>query len=411
MLCCALLMCLRIGDGGSGREEDLPSAEIVLGRMELGVGDPAERGKLRSLLMKGRIVIEGMPGDATFEYLFQGDQRARFNLHYPSMPMQTQGTTGSMTWSSDAALGISISEGEEQGFERRLFDIERRAPWKKVYGKAETVAKEEIDGRACFKVRMSPKSGNPDFWYVDCEKATLVRIDGNVPDMMGGHLLAAFYFDEWKAIGGFTFPHRKVMKVGDMAIDHRYESIEINAAIEPEQIAPPPEVVAAWKDPSKRSRSMEAKPGEYAIETLRAQPVASIQVTIKTPELSAQLAILLPEVMSCLTAQGAAMAGPPFSRFLRVDGDTIDLEAGIPVKDKIKSSGRVLASELPGGRAVSTWHVGDYSRLTECHAALREWLKSHDFRQRGGFWEIYWTDPGIEPDPARWRTQILWPIE
>ena len=27
----------------------------------------------------------------------------------------------------------------------------------------------------------------------------------------------------------------------------------------------------------------------------------------------------------------------------------------------------------------------------------------------GPLWEIYWTDPGIEPDPKKWRTQILVP--
>ena len=28
-----------------------------------------------------------------------------------------------------------------------------------------------------------------------------------------------------------------------------------------------------------------------------------------------------------------------------------------------------------------------------------------------GQWEIYWTDPGLEPDPAKWRTQIFFPVK
>ena len=28
----------------------------------------------------------------------------------------------------------------------------------------------------------------------------------------------------------------------------------------------------------------------------------------------------------------------------------------------------------------------------------------------GPMWEIYWSDPEAEPDPATWRTEILVPI-
>lgn len=38
------------------------------------------------------------------------------------------------------------------------------------------------------------------------------------------------------------------------------------------------------------------------------------------------------------------------------------------------------------------------------------WIAEHGHERRGGGWAIYWTDPGIEPDPEKWRTQILVPI-
>ena len=28
----------------------------------------------------------------------------------------------------------------------------------------------------------------------------------------------------------------------------------------------------------------------------------------------------------------------------------------------------------------------------------------------GGPWEVYWTNPGMVPDPAKWRTQIFAPL-
>jgi DNA gyrase inhibitor GyrI len=65
---------------------------------------------------------------------------------------------------------------------------------------------------------------------------------------------------------------------------------------------------------------------------------------------------------------------------------------------------------LPGGRVASTWHVGSYHELPRTYARLEAWIDEQGYTRRGAAWEIYWTDPGIEPDPAKWRTQVLWPI-
>jgi AraC family transcriptional regulator len=26
-------------------------------------------------------------------------------------------------------------------------------------------------------------------------------------------------------------------------------------------------------------------------------------------------------------------------------------------------------------------------------------------------WEYYLTDPGVEPDPAKWQTLVVWPVD
>ena len=87
------------------------------------------------------------------------------------------------------------------------------------------------------------------------------------------------------------------------------------------------------------------------------------------------------------------------------------MEAGIPVKAAITGRGRIQAGELPAGKVVSAWHLGPYHKLQESYGKLEAWLKEHKHSSRGGAWEIYWTDPGLEPDQRKWCTQILWPIE
>jgi len=114
-----------------------------------------------------------------------------------------------------------------------------------------------------------------------------------------------------------------------------------------------------------------------------------------------------------IQAQQAEMTGPPFSRYhvIDVERGQIDLEAGIPVKAPIEASGRVKPSQLPAGRTAMTWHTGSYHELQKSYDRLGAWMKQEGLAARGGFWEIYWTDPGLEPDPSTWRTQLLWPVE
>ena len=247
--------------------------------------------------------------------------------------------------------------------------------------------------------------------FLDAETGLLSKVDNVFPDPMGGELPMQWHYSEWKKIGGISYPHRRVQKVGTMAIVFKVESIVHNAEIGPEAAAPPPAVLAAMKDPKEATPRAPTKGGDCRVETIEAQPTLTIRMEVPAAQVSVNLAIMLPEVMGVLTRVGAVPAGPPFSRYHEITDETIDLEAGIPVRKAVPSQGRVKASELPGGKVALTWHVGPYHELPKSYAVLEEWMKLRALESRGPFWEVYWTDPGIEPDPSKWRTQILWPAK
>ena len=46
-----------------------------------------------------------------------------------------------------------------------------------------------------------------------------------------------------------------------------------------------------------------------------------------------------------------------------------------------------------------------------CTIDFRSHLTEQKLKARGGVFEVFWTDPGMVPDPAKWRTQIFAPIE
>ena len=121
------------------------------------------------------------------------------------------------------------------------------------------------------------------------------------------------------------------------------------------------------------------------------------------------LAIMLPEAMQHVLAQGGQLTGPPLVRYHKW-GDPLDLEACIPVSGPIEAGGRVQSKKLPAGPAVVGWHVGPYEQLGVTHEKIGAYVNEHGLEPQGAPWEEYWSDPGLEPDSSKWRTRIVWPI-
>ena len=56
------------------------------------------------------------------------------------------------------------------------------------------------------------------------------------------------------------------------------------------------------------------------------------------------------------------------------------------------------------------WHVGPDHTISKSHLALQAWAGEQAVEIDNTPWEVYWTDPGMEPDPNKWRTQLFLPV-
>lgn len=397
-------------DGPGARGATLPDAASLLDKAEAAIGPAKKRAALTSMRATGTVHLEGV-GGGRFEELHL-DDKAKYTVTYESFGGVTQGTDGTMSWSTDPAMGITVKRGHDQDPVRRLFAIGRLAPWRSLYSGAKTVQEVALDGRSHYQIEMQPAHGKTETWFVDPAVNAVRRVDLALPDPMGGELACQFWFADWKEIDGLRFPHKKTQKVGVYAIEFTYDRIEPNAKLTATDVAPSEQVMAAAEDATKQSQKAPTEAGVFSVETLVARPALSIRVQVAKDRVGPTLAVLLPEVMAHLSKAGVSPAGPPFSRYHGTDKDgKLDLEAGMPVAKKVEGKGRVQASELPGGKAAMTWHIGPFETLEESYAALGRWIEANRLTSAGAYWEVYWTDPGIEPDASKWRTQVLWPVK
>jgi effector-binding domain-containing protein len=420
----------------------LPDAVALLDRREAALGTLEARAKVHGIVIRGRIDMTGSDVSATFEerhLLHAGSERVLHRVTWGGWGATTQGTDGTVSWSTDGGMGILVKEGASQGPPRRLWAICRSAPWRSMYAAAVTRGVVERDGRRLYELEMKPREGASEGWYLDAETNELARVAVVYPGPSGESLPMEWSFGDWKAVDGVLYPHRRVQELMGsqftaggseaagapvtasaasgghapmMTIVYVCESIA-HAELEPAEVAPPPEVAEAIRDPQKRAQAPGADAEKCTLETHEKELVASIRVTIPEGDVSKTLATLLPEVVGVLSQQRVQPSGPPFSRYHRIDHERheIEIEAGISVRKPFEPKGRVQLSELPAGRTAVTWHIGPYDQLQRSYGRLGAWIESEKLAERGPFWEVYWTDPGLEPDPSTWRTQILWPVK
>ncbi len=139
------------------------------------------------------------------------------------------------------------------------------------------------------------------------------------------------------------------------------------------------------------------------------QPVAFRRTITGRDGIAAALSAILPAVWQEIAAAGAQPVGPPYARYLSTS-EPLELEAGLPVAGLLELGSDSIAGVLPGGRHAVLVHIGQYEGLPESWAALESWVDSQGEKKAGPGWESYVSDPGADPDPASWRTELHLPL-
>jgi effector-binding domain-containing protein len=147
----------------------------------------------------------------------------------------------------------------------------------------------------------------------------------------------------------------------------------------------------------------------YTVATTRivARPTAVVRGKVPLTEVGGFVAHAFGSVAAYLERLDVAMAGMPYGRFRHLGDGEFEVEAGFPVATPIEPEGEVEPSSLPGGPAVSTWHLGPYDRVGPAYEAVLGWIERHGYEPEGPAWEVYYTDPHLQPDPREWRTEVV----
>jgi effector-binding domain-containing protein len=144
---------------------------------------------------------------------------------------------------------------------------------------------------------------------------------------------------------------------------------------------------------------------------------ARVQQPFDEVDIGALFQLHMANVADRIADLGGTPAGPPYARYHEFGPERADVEFGIPVSSPVANlrplaecePGEVGASELPGGPAAITLHVGAYPGLGAAYGRLGEWIPAQGHAPGIGPWESYIKDP-TEVSEADLRTELVWPV-
>jgi effector-binding domain-containing protein len=149
---------------------------------------------------------------------------------------------------------------------------------------------------------------------------------------------------------------------------------------------------------------------EVAIRKLERTPVLFVHKEVPLTGIPAALGEAYNAVFAYAASRGVHPSGAPYARYFTVSPEKVVLDAGIPLLGPLAGEGVVESGVLPAGEAAVTTHIGRYEEMEPAYAAMRAWMRANGRQEAGAPWEIYLSDPQQEPDPATWRTEVVWPL-
>jgi AraC family transcriptional regulator len=150
---------------------------------------------------------------------------------------------------------------------------------------------------------------------------------------------------------------------------------------------------------------------QFEFRTIPHQHTAVVRVRTTPEGIPQAMGEAIPKAFHAVTRAGSQPAGPPFTKYTSFDESSVEFETGLPVTAPFGGLDDVVAGELGGCEAAVTMHVGPYDTIGQTYGALQGWIESQGRRPSAIMWERYLSDPDAEPDPSKWMTEVVWPVE
>ena len=161
-------------------------------------------------------------------------------IEIPGLGTIQQGYTGEHGWSVDPNLGARLLEGKELAAIKEGGSNEGALRDPSLFTERTTVERTEVEGEACYRVRLVWKSGRETFDCYSVERGLLIASESNEETPMGT-IPVVTLLREYQQFGEIMSPTRIVQRMMGQEQVMTIETVEYGE-IELEKFVPPPAI-------------------------------------------------------------------------------------------------------------------------------------------------------------------------
>jgi hypothetical protein len=154
-----------------------------------------------------------------------------------------EGSNGPVAWAIDGMHGARIKEGDERAAALRHGVLNADLHWHDFYKKAELAGTEDVGGKTCYKVVLTPNEGSAETRYYDKTSNLLLKVVTPITTPEGA-VTAETTLSDYRDEGGILMPHTISQKVPSADILVKIETLKQNADIPAGRLDLPAEIKA-----------------------------------------------------------------------------------------------------------------------------------------------------------------------
>ncbi len=145
------------------------------------------------------------------------------------------------------------------------------------------------------------------------------------------------------------------------------------------------------------------------------QPYVYILDSCKVSDINVKLGEIYEEIYLTLATQGIMPISQPFAKYINFphkagDDNKVILKAGAFLEEEIETLGRIQIGNSTSGNTLQSSHFGVYETVSVTHDLMKKHCNDIGYTINGSAYEIYITDPSLEPNPSKWETKVIYEL-
>jgi hypothetical protein len=233
--------------------------EAILDKYVEVTGGRAAYEKIQTEIVSGTLEITNIGLSGTMTIYQAAPDKAYTAIEFSGgIGKAEEGSNGQVAWAVSGMQGARIKEGDERASSLRRDALNADIRWRDFFKKVELAGSEDVGGKACYKLTLTPNEGPAETRYYDKGSNLLVKVVMPITTPEGAATLEMTLGD-YRDEGGILAPHTVSQKVPGADIMVKIDSVKHNPEIPASRFDLPAEIKALMAGDKKSDTKTEKK--------------------------------------------------------------------------------------------------------------------------------------------------------